>query len=225
VAGAGGNAAQAAAAAASPFCDGIRYDPAPILGAANFDVSYTNEGEVKISGIDAQFDWAVDVGPGTFSINALVNYYLKYESRELRSNPLVDFVGTLGTAQNGLNPGAYRYRTLTTVGYGIGPARIAVQWQHLPSVKQEGAAVAPSIFTGYPAYDLFNLNVTYNLTPDIGLRFGVDNLLNEAPPVGNVNTVANPTAFTIGSLPGGGFNSQFYDTIGRRFYLGANVSF
>ena len=225
VAGAAGNAAQAQAAAASPFCNGIRYDPAPILGAANFDVSYTNEGEVNISGIDAQLDWAIDVGPGTLSINALVNYYLKYESRELRSNPMVDFVGTLGTGQNGLNPGAYRYRTLTTVGYGIGPARVAVQWQHLPGVEQEGAAVAPSIFTGYPAYDLFNLNVTYNLTPDIGLRFGVDNLLNEAPPVGNVNTVANPTAFTVGSLPGGGFNSQFYDTIGRRFYLGANISF
>jgi hypothetical protein len=40
--------------------------------------------------------------------------------------------------------------------------------------------------------------------------------------VGNINTAAN---LTLGQLPGGGFNSQFYDTIGRRFYLGANIEF
>lgn len=222
VSGAAGSAAQAATAAASPFCAGIRYDPAPILGAANFDVTYVNAGEVDISGIDAQLDWGVDVGPGTLTVNTLVNYYLHYKSRELASNPLVDFVGTLGTGKNGLNPGAFEYRVLTTIGYGIGPVRASVQWQHLPSVEQEGAAVAPTPFTGYPSYNLFNLQLTYELTPDIGLRLGVDNLLNEAPPIGNVNTSANPA---LGQLPGGAFNSQFYDTIGRRFYLGANIEF
>lgn len=222
VTGAAGNAAQAQTAAANPFCAGIRYDPAPILGAANFDVTYVNAGEVDIAGIDAQLDWAADVGPGTLTVNALVNYYLHYKSRELASNPLVDYVGTLGTSQNGLNPGAFEYRVLTTIGYGIGPARVSLQWQHLPSVEQEAAAVGPTPFTGYPAYDLFNLNMTYDLTQDVGLRFGIDNLLNKAPPIGNVNTSAN---LSLGQLPGGGFNSQFYDTIGRRFYLGANIQF
>jgi outer membrane receptor protein involved in Fe transport len=225
VAGAAGNPAQAAAAAAADACRGIRYDPAPVFGAANFDVSYVNAGEVKISGIDAQLDWAADIGPGTLSLNALVNYYLEYKSRELASNPLVDFVGTLGTAQNGLNPGAFEYRVLATVGYGIGPARVSLQWQHLPSVEQESAAIAPSIFTGYPSYNLFNLNATYQLNEDVGIRFGVDNLFNKRPPIGNVNTVANPTNFGATSLAGGAFNSGFYDTNGRRFYLGANARF
>lgn len=225
VAGAAGNATQAAQAAASDACRGIRYDPAPVLGAANFDVSYTNEGEVELSGIDFQLDWAGDVGPGTLTVNALVNYYLHYRSRELASNPMVDYVGTLGTAQNGLNAGAFEYRVLATVGYGVGPARVAVQWQHLPSVEQEGAAVGPTIFTGLKSYNLFNLNATYQLTEDIGLRFGVDNVLNTRPPIGNVNTVANPTNFGATSLPGGQFYPQYYDTNGRRFYLGANLRF
>ena len=222
VTGASGSAAQAQTAANSVFCRGIRYDPAPVLGAANFEVSYFNAGEVKVSGIDAQLDWGIDIGPGTFTINALVNYYLNYKSRELENNPLVDYVGTLGTAQNGLNPGAFRYRTLTTFAYGVGPARIALQWQHLPSVEQESAALFPTTQSGYPAYDLFNLSATYQLTEDVGLRFGVDNLLNKAPPIGNVNTAAN---IDLGQLPGGGFNSQFYNTNGRSFYLGANVRF
>ncbi|OYW45877.1 MAG: hypothetical protein B7Z33_08715 [Sphingomonadales bacterium 12-68-11] len=222
VAGSASNAAQATAAANNPFCLGIRYDPAPILGAANFDVTYVNAGEIDISGIDAQLDWNIDVGPGTLSINGLVNYYLKYASRELASNPLVDYTGTLGTAQNGLNPGAFEYRVLTTVSYGIGPARVGVQWQHLAPVEVESSAIAPTPFTGYPAYNLFNLNASFDLTPDVGLRFGIDNLLNEAPPLGNVNTSANTA---LGQLPGGGYNTAFYDTLGRRFYLGANIAF
>src|SRR5690606_27293947 len=184
VSGAAGNAAQATAAANDPFCAGIRYDPTPILGAANFDVTYVNAGQIDISGIDAQLDWGMDVGPGTLTLNALVNYYLHYRSSELASNPMIDYVGTLGTAQNGLNPGAFEYRILATLGYGIGPARVSLQWQHLPSVEQESSAVAPTPFTGYPAYNLFNLHATYDLTPDIGLRFGVDNVLNKRPPIG-----------------------------------------
>jgi outer membrane receptor protein involved in Fe transport len=222
VTGASASTAAAQAAAASPFCVGIRYDPLPALGAANFDVSYVNAGEVDLSGIDAQLDWGIDVGPGTLSLNAIVNYYLKYKSRELASNPLVDYVGTLGTGQNGLNPGAFEYRILATLGYGVGPVRASLQWQHLPSVDVEGSAVSPSTFVGYPSYNLFNLNVSYDVTPDIGLRLGVDNLFNKAPPVGNFNAAAD---LSLGQLPGGSFNSQFYDTIGRRFYLGANIEF
>ena len=222
VAGAGTNAANAAAAAANQFCAGIRYDPAPVLGAANFDVTYYNNGDVQISGIDGQLDWAIDAGPGTIRTNVLVNYYLHYRSRELSSNPIVDYTGTLGTAQNGLNAGAFKYRILGTLGYDIGPASISVQWQHLPSVEQEGAAIAPTIFSGYPSYDLFNLRTSFQVNDAVRLRFGVDNLFNRAPPIGNVNTVAN---LSLGQLPGGAFNSNFYDTIGRRFYLGANLKF
>src|SRR5690606_16092902 len=118
--------------------------------------------------------------------------------------------------------GAFEYRILATLGYGIGPARVSLQWQHLPKVDVEGAAVAPSPFVGYPSYNLFNLNMTYELTPDIGLRFGVDNLFNKAPPLGNINSTAD---IALGQLPGGAFNSQFYDTMGRRFFLGANIEF
>ena len=210
-------------------CSRMRYDPAPNVGAGTFDVTFLNAGRVQISGIDAQLDWGMDVGPGVLTINALVNYYLHYRSANLPGAPLVDYAGTLGPNQNGLNPGAFRYRTLTTVGYGIGPARIALQWQHLPSVEQAGyATFVPSAtipeynFTAFPSYDLFNLNGSFDVTEDVSVRFGVDNLFDKAPPRGNVNTTAN---LALGQLPEGGFNNSFYDVQGRRFYLGANVSF
>jgi len=224
VAGAGTDAAKAAAAAANSYCKGIRYDPAPVLGAANFDVTYYNNGVVDIQGLDTQVDWAAKVGPGTLNVNFLLNYYLHYRSKELLDNPLVDYVGTLGTAQNALNPGAFRYRVLTTVGYGIGPVNLSLQWQHLPSVQQEAAAVAPTPITGYPAYDLFNLNANVTITKAVRMRMGVDNLFNKAPPIGGVNT-ANTAPATNGNLPGGAFNSSFYDINGRRYYLGITAKF
>jgi outer membrane receptor protein involved in Fe transport len=215
-----GSAAQAAAA--SPYCKGIRYDPPPVNAAANFDVTYYNNGRVDISGIDGQLDYSVDIGPGTFSLNALVNYYLHYKSTELADNPLVDYSGTLGTAQNALNPGAFRYRTLVTVGYTVGPFGASLQWQHLPKVKQESAALFPTTISGYPAYDLFSLRGTYQALDNVQLRFGVDNLFNTKPPLGGVNSAAN---ISLGQNPGGGFNGQFYDTNGRRFFVGANLKF
>ncbi|MBO9579702.1 MAG: TonB-dependent receptor [Sphingobium sp.] len=212
----------AIAAANNPYCKGIRYDPLPALGAANSDVTYYNNGVVDIQGLDAQVDWAAKVGPGTFNVNFLLNYYLHYRSKELANNPLVDYVGTLGTAQNALNPGAFRYRILTTFGYGIGPVNVSLQWQHLPSVLQEGAALAPTVINGFPSYDLFNLNMNVTVTKAVRMRMGVDNVFNKAPPIGGVNTTAN---VGLGQLPGGGFNSSFYDINGRRYYLGVTAKF
>jgi iron complex outermembrane receptor protein len=227
VTGAAGNLAQAAAAANAAICQGVRYNPNPALGTGTFDVTYTNSGEVSLMGIDGQLDWSAPIGPGKLSLNVLVNYYLNYKSRLLPTDPLIDYAGTIGTSQNGLNPGAFRYRVLTTVGYNVGPARISLQWQHLPSALQEAAATATGlnqayIITGYPAYDLFNLDVNYNLTDKVSVRAGVDNLFNRAPPIGGVNTTAN---LALGQLPGGGFNSAFYDVNGRRFFVGANIQF
>ncbi len=227
--GAAGNPTQATQAATTAACSVIRYDPSPLLAPGTFDVTFLNAGRVDIMGIDGQLDWAAEVGPGTLTINALINYYLHYKSANLPGVPLVDYAGTLGPNQNALNPGAFRYRTLTTIGYGIGPARISLQWQHLPSVEQAGyATFVPSTttpeynFTAYPAYDLFNLNGSFELSENVAVRFGVDNLFNKAPPRGNVNTTAN---LALGQLPGGGFNANFYDVQGRRLYLGANIEF
>ena len=69
---------------------------------------------------------------------------------------------------------------------------------------------------------MFNLNTSYGLTDDVTIRFGVDNLFNKAPEFGNVSTTANPAFF---GLPGGGRNINNNDTLGRRFYLGANLRF
>ncbi|WAT18429.1 TonB-dependent receptor [Aurantiacibacter sp. MUD11] len=194
-------------------------------GLGNVSRTYVNNGEFSVSGIDVQLDWGFDVGPGSVNLNVLANYLLHFESTALAGVvPIVDYVGTQGTGENGLNTGVYEYRVLTTLGYNWGPAYLGVQWQHLPSIEDASEAqFGPNQTTGFPSYNIFDLNGTYAVTDDINLRFGVQNLFNKAPPLGNRNLANEPG--TGPGLPGGSFNSLFYDTNGRRFYFGANLRF
>jgi outer membrane receptor protein involved in Fe transport len=229
------NAAAFAAVAGSQYCQLLNRTQTGNTG--NVLTTYSNTGFVHLSGIDTQLDWSYKVGPGMLSLNTLLNYQLKFESSALYPQIApVDYVGTTGTGDNGLNQGTFEYRLLTTDGYSVGPFRASLQWQYYPKLEDSGQATTtggtPNV-APYPAYSLFNLSGTWQLTDDIGLRLGVDNLLNQAPPLGGFNPniptgtycTATTAQCTIGSTRGGAYNGQFYDTNGRRFYVGANVRF
>jgi len=193
-------------------------------GLGNVSRTYVNNGAFSVQGIDAQLDWGFDVGPGSLNLNVLANYLIHFESTSLAGIvPVVDYVGTQGTGENGLNTGVYEYRILTTVGYNWGPAYVGIQWQHLPSIEDASEAqFGPNSTTGYPSYNMFDLNGSYAITDDINLRFGIQNLFNKRPPLGGRDTALDGTGAT---LPGGSYNATFYDTNGRRFYFGANLRF
>jgi iron complex outermembrane recepter protein len=214
------------AAANTQFCQLLPRNPTGQLG--NVQITYANAGRVHLRGIDAQLDWAMDIGPGTLTVNSVLNYQMDFESSSLFPQlPLVDYVGTTGAGENGLNANPFEYRVLTSVGYGVGPFRAAIQWQYWPGLEDGGEATAPTPLTApYPDYHLFNFNSSYQVTEDIGIRFGVDNLFNKAPPLGTHNpTVTAATAAATGQLQGGGFLTGVHDTNGRRYYLGANLRF
>ena len=216
-------ATDATAAANTLFCQNVPRNATGQLG--NVTVTYVNNGRFKTSGIDAQFDWGVDVGPGTLSTNVQFNYLLEFKSSGLPTNPLVDYAGTLGSVDNGLTGADYRWKVLANLGYKWGAASLGVEWQHLPSIHNTAFATNPATTTtGYPAYDLFALNGSYDITDNVTLRAGVENLFDKSPPLGGVNT-ANTTPATNGLLPGGAYNATYYDTLGRRFYVGANMKF
>ncbi|MDB5717552.1 MAG: TonB-dependent receptor-like protein [Sphingomonas bacterium] len=205
----------------SAFCSGINRNANGGLG--NVITTFFNNGRFRTSGIDVALDWQVPVGPGQINFNTNFSYLLDMKSAELASLPLVDYVGTLGPNQNGLNGGSYEYRLFTTLGYSFNGHSLSLQWRHLPGIDVEAAATVPNnTFVGYPSYDLFNLIGTAALTEDVSLRFGVENLFDKAPPLGNINTAPNLAA---GVLSGGAYNAQFYDIIGRRFYIGAKAKF
>ncbi len=216
--------AQAVAASQNQFCQLLPRNPTGQLG--NVQITYANSGRVHLRGIDAQVDWGINVGPGTLTFNSVLNYQIEFESSSLYPDiPLVDYVGTTGAGENGLNANVFEYRALTTVGYGVGPFRAALQWQYYSGLEDAGEVATPGGTPNtapYPDYHLFNFNSSYQVTEDIGIRFGVDNLFNKAPPLGQYNPNYD---LTTGQLRGGSFLSGVHDTNGRRYYLGANIRF
>jgi outer membrane receptor protein involved in Fe transport len=226
--GAAASTAAANAAAANAFCQLVPRNGTGQLG--NVKITYTNDGRVHLSGIDAQLDWGYDVGPGTLTLNSVLNYQMDFESSSLYpSLPLIDYVGTTGSGENGLNANVFEYRVFTTVGYSWGPARVALQWQYYPGLEDGGEATVPGgtpDIVGWPSYSLFALNANYQLTDDIGLRFGIDNLFNKRPPWGGYNrNITEDTAAVDGQLYPSNLFLSAHDTNGRRFYIGANARF
>jgi iron complex outermembrane recepter protein len=90
------------------------------------------------------------------------------------------------------------------------------------------------------SYSIFDLTFNYNVNDAFRVRGGITNLLNEDPvnvgstrgvPVGTDLTAVcggaagcvQPTGYSLPST--GGFNGGYYDTIGRRFFLGFDFRF
>ena len=211
------------AAAQTAACRAITRDT-QTGGLGNVNLTYANNGRFQLEGIDAQLDWGADIGPGTLNLNSQFTYLLHFYSAELPTDPVVDYAGTSGPTANGLNGGNYRWRVFSTANYVVGPLMLGLQWQHLPAIEDATEALFPTDTVGAPAYDIFHLNGSYRLTDNLNIRFGVDNLFDKAPPLTNYNPANNNPGVT-GQLRGGGLGGLFYDDIGRRFYLGANLKF
>jgi outer membrane receptor protein involved in Fe transport len=197
----------------------------------NVLVNYGNSGRVETAGVDVQLDWAVrfdDVGlgiPGRFSTNVQFTYLDKFATTaDEVAVPLIDYAGTTGGGEVGTNAGSYRWKLFTRFNYSIGPATVGLQWRHLPSIDHVSAVTNANgtTITGAPAYDLFNLSADYRINDRASIRFGVDNLLNEAPPLLARDTAADPAN---GQLPGGRYDAGNYDVLGRRYFVGVTLDF
>jgi hypothetical protein len=136
---------------------------------------------------------------------------------ELTSDPLVEFAGTLGPSQNGLNPGAYRWKMFNTFGYGIDRWSASLQWQHLPSVKSATyPANHATRLVGASSYDLFNLSGSFAFTKDAVIRLGIENVLDKEPPLMERNS-APPPGVLAGGTFGGECSAPRLRLNGRRF--------
>ena len=84
----------------------------------------------------------MELGPGRVSVNSLVNYLIDKKSSELPTNPLVDYAGTFGPTQNGLDGNSYNWRALTNFTYTWADVDLTLRWQCWDSIQQASTATS-----------------------------------------------------------------------------------
>lgn len=182
-------------------------------------VTFTNEAAVQQAGVDVLLDWLGDVGAGTLSLNFQASFLDHSKSRPAADAPWVDWKGSVGPSNiAGLTGWSFDYRTITRLAYSQGKWTASLRWQHKPSITSEGAITNPDTDTTVPtdAYDLFDFAGRYAIGNRYDLRFGIDNLFDREPEIVFADATSSGTGQT---------NSNQYDILGRRYYVGLKVSF
>ena len=104
-------------------------------------------------------------------------------------------------------------------------SQVGLNWRHYPSIKDDDAARDPNTrILPVASYNVFNLFGRYQINDRMEFRGGIDNLLDEEPPV----VGADPGSAALGLTPDanlGDTNASFYDVLGRRFYVGLQMNF
>ena len=161
---------------------------------------------------DISASWAHDIGPGTFLFGLAGNYLLEYEYQPFAGAPFNDAKGTFDQG------GQFDYEVQTTFGYRWSAFNVGLEWRYLPSIDSIDSSLLAGNTTveGADSYSLFNLSAGWDLG-SVKLRAGIDNLFDEDPNI----VGANPGIDTNSNQT----NLSYYDGLGRRYYVGAKVSF
>ncbi len=196
------------------FCQAIHRNretgAAGYVEGGNFNLSkrFTN-------GLDVTLNWSKDMAGGVFGINTSVNKLFSWQQPAAADpdSPLLEYVGY----------GAYYdYRLFTQFSYGRDKMRVGLNWRYLPEVGPNGKVQTPTLTTyDTEAYHLFNLNMSWAFNERMRLRGGIDNLIDQEPPI----VGANPLNTNNPSNGKGDTTAGTYDTLGRRYYVGLAVTF
>ncbi len=163
-----------------------------------------NLGGTKTSGVDLGLQYQLTTSVGRMGFEFQSTYVSKYEYQDYKDGPWNQ------------NPGVYS---------GGGPI---FRWQHHASVNWSqgdwGGGLALHYKSGYKDMDPTNqvkdyttvdANVSYSPVKALSLLVGVRNLTDRVPPF------SNQTAL----FQGGGWDSRFYDPVGRTYYVRGTYNF
>ena len=192
------------------FCNLVNRAPNGSLwqGQAGFiDTALTNLGEIHYEGVDVEGDYSMVLGEGTLSISALATYMLTKET-----SPLPGDSSTTYDCVQVINDKCFatpEWRGTVQAVYSSGEAwTIGAKMRIFGEVDYTGSTdqIADDNLGIQNYLDVFG---TYTFLEDENatLRMGINNILDEEPPLvgGTLSTNANSIA-------------GFYDTLGRFMY-------
>jgi iron complex outermembrane recepter protein len=221
-------------ATADPFfCSKINRAPASAGPAAGslwldergfVDDRTTNTGSVKTSGIDVNFDGRQPIGSGTLKLSFVGNYVDKYVAQPITGGFTYDCAGFYGLTCGNPQPkwkhvARLKYSTESDFGVTVGWRYVGVAKADFTSsdVDLNSPGAGPVVDEKLKAENYFDLLFSVPLKDTIGFRLGVNNILDNDPPL--------VSQASLGGFGNGNVFPGTYDHLGRYIFVGVTADF
>ncbi len=187
-------------------------------GIINLNQLNNNDNRVEKAGVDITARWGFDLADvgmdiGSLNWNAVATYTVKDDSQTLvgTADPIYDFVGTIGSTTGTSSP-EWRY-TLNS-NYSNDDLSMNLALRYIQDMFNSNVVTggSPITNTGVDQTWYLDLNGTYNLTENVILRGGINNLLDQEPRLYSPNVQANT-------------DPSLYDVLGRSAFVGVKLVF
>jgi outer membrane receptor protein involved in Fe transport len=192
-----------------------------------------NIGGAEVSGVDVQTAYKLSLpgekGALAFALNGA--YLLTQKTTPLPGAHTYDCAGLYGNTCGTVNP--HWHHNLRTTWSTPWNFDVAMTWRFLSPVKLDNNDSDPTLHgaewqdpaTGlpryktfgarFPSFSYFDLAGIWNMTDDIQLRAGINNVMDKDPPLGTVEVVGGGAANTYST----------YDAMGRQMFLSFTAKF
>ena len=223
--------------APAPSCALINRDPAGSLWLTSqgfVEDLPSNVGGIKTDGIDVNVAHSLRAGGlGRLSTSFVGSYLRKYVTDNGLTEPY-DCAGLYGSICSGgtvsssapLPKWRHKARVTLATPWNLG---LSLQWRYVGKVKHErtssdttlaSAGNPPILSQRVKAQNYLDVSATYDILDRIHLRAGINNVLDNDPPL---------ITASAGSCPAGPCNGNTYpgtwDALGRYVWLGATIDF
>ena len=200
-----------------------------------------NTGGLHTNGVDVSAGYHTNLDTfglkdlGSISVNMVGTWLDKLETTVLKGGVPIDCAGSYGstctTLGGSTNPNPkwrhkLRFTWNTPFEYGwLGNLGLSAQWRYFAAVDLDATSSQPALTGAVPATDAkfaarsyLDLLATFKLKDNYAFRMGVNNVLDQDPPLTGAN-----------NCPTGACNqnvyAQVYDTLGRYVFVGLTANF
>lgn len=166
----------------------------------------TNIAAFEVEGVDLQFDYAVDAGPGQLRAKWVATYLNAFKDATVQGEQMTENAGTASSGFDALP----EWKWTTSIGYSVGGFDGDLHWRHIDEMSDFS-------FRDFKldAVEYLDLTLGYAFSgamEGLQLRAGVTNLTDEDPIVYPSNQQSNTDPAT-------------YDILGRRYFASATYTF
>jgi iron complex outermembrane recepter protein len=202
-----------------PLCRAIVRNPLTgVISGGQFVINAANAnlGALLTNGVDFQVDYSLPLafsalgnGESRLSFFLLGNWTDKNDFIPVVGiDTINECAGRFGSTCGEPTP---KWKWTTRLSWIDGPITTSLRWRHISGVDDDSPAVR--VVERLPAFDYFDLAFAFDVSDNLTLNLGVNNLFDKQPPIMGAN------AQQANTWPG------TYDVLGRDFFVSANFRF